>query len=467
MSNPKSPQADLMNRKPLTLQINAFRSFRAASPSRADRKEASAGRVHWHFGRRAKYAFAIAVAAVLLVSFFACLVEQDPRLGRWLGVDYVKTQQGNPGLIVAGQPVNSSVWLRVAANAWAYFQPGVGVDSNTGLPYASGTNFKPFTAWDLGAYIQAVIDAQQLGLVNVDGAWGSSARLEKIIRFLETRPLNATTGYPYWYYDANGQDYHALSDKATGIVDGADTGRLFVALNNLRNYNSSLTARIDYLVYNQSDYAALVPGVEEDAQSSNSVYAYYIDSGYADFWPQQIGDAPNKIMTNIADTQNVTTYGVPLPNAQLTCEPVLCSIFELNNSTAELDSLMKQVYLAHEAYYNATGKYVAFSEGNSLTSQFLYEWVVAQDAGTWKVTGTVPGVYLNVDPIIYSKVAFSFLALYNSTFAQNLVVYLEKMLPNPSHGYSDGANSKGQCVPGAGCNTNGLILDAASYAVRS
>ena len=169
-------------------------------------------------------------------------------------------------LVVAGQPVNSSVWRGIAANAWAYFQPGVGVDPKTGLPYASGTNFKAFTAWDLGGYIQAVLDAQKLGLVSAEGSWGSSARLEKVMNFLENRPLNPTTGYPYWYYDAtNGQDYHSLSDKATGTVDGADTGRLFVALNNLRSYNSSLAPRIDYIVYNQSDYAALLPSVEKDA----------------------------------------------------------------------------------------------------------------------------------------------------------------------------------------------------------
>ncbi len=128
---------------------------------------------------------------------------------------------GNLGFVASGQPVNSSVWQGIAANAWAYFQPGVGVDANTGLPYASGTNFKPFTSWDLGVYIQAVIDAAKLGLISAGGAWGSNARLAKVMSFLENRPLNPKTGYPYWYYDAtNGLDYHAMSDKATGMVDG-------------------------------------------------------------------------------------------------------------------------------------------------------------------------------------------------------------------------------------------------------
>ncbi len=223
---------------------------------------------------------------------------------------------------------------------------------------------------------------------------------------------------------------------------------------------------IDNIVYNQSDYAALLPGVEKDA-SSNSVYAYYIDSGYACFYPQ-VSYVPNQTMSNIAQMNKVTTCGVSLPNATITTEPMLCAIFEINNTNTELDTLMQQVYLAHQAYYNSTGKYVAFSEGNSFTSQYLYEWVVAPNGQTWKITSTTPNSYLNINPIIYTKVAFSFLALYNSTYAQNMVVYLQNMIPNPaSNGYSDGANSSGQTIPGTGCNTNGLILDASLFAVSN
>jgi hypothetical protein len=129
---------------------------------------------------------------------------------------------------------------------------------------------------------------------------------------------------------------------------------------------------------------------------------------------------------------------------------------------------MKQVYLAHQSYYDTTGKYVAFSEGDSFTSQYIYEWVVAPNGEAWKITGTTPNSYINMNPIIYSKVAFSFLALYNSTFAQNMVVYLQNMIPNASAcGYADGANSSGKCTTGTGCNTNSLILDAALYATQN
>ena len=52
--------------------------------------------------------------------------------------------------------------------------------------------FYGFTDWDLGVYIQAVIDAQKLGLIGNDGAWDFSARIDKVLTFLENRPLNTT-----------------------------------------------------------------------------------------------------------------------------------------------------------------------------------------------------------------------------------------------------------------------------------
>jgi hypothetical protein len=361
--------------------------------------------------------------------------------------------------------------MQVAANAWGYFQPGVGVGYNTGLPYAQGTGFPVFTDWDLGVYIQAVIDAQKIGLIGTDGAWGSSARLEKVVSFLETRELNATTGYPYWFYNATtGLDDHVHSDLAGGAVDVVDTGRLFVALNNLKAYNSSLALRINNIVYNvynnRSDYAALVPSIEGDSLHSTSIYAYYCWSGFASFWPNQLANAPDTILNNMFNAGNITTYGnVSLPKAAISCDPLLCSAFELNST--RLMALARQVYLAHEAYYNATGEYAAFSEGNSVSNGYIYEWVVTPNGDTWNITAAMTGAYLNINPIIYNKVAFSFLSLYNTTFARNMVVYLEQNLPTPTNGYSDGADTSGYQVSQVGSNTNGLILDAALYAIQN
>jgi len=423
----------------------------------------------FHFNRKIKFLLTFVIIVVLLVSFFVFVPGQRSNLSKWLGISQNPIR--NSGLIESGQPVNSAAWLGVADNAWAYFQPGVGVDANTGLPYAGGAYFKALTDWDLGVYIQAVIDAQEIGLISTDGTWGSYARLDEVLSYLENRPLNETTHYPFWFYDSTtGKDYYSISDTATESVDLVDTGRLFVALNNLKTYNQSWTQRINNFVYNingnRSDYSALVSGLESEA-GSNSIYGYYFDSGYASFWPQQLGNIPNSIMNNISKSSTITTYGnVSLSNVPIACEPLLCSIFEVNNTNPELMTLAKQVYLAHEAYYNATGQYIAFSEGNGFSSQYLWEWVIGPDGTPWQIT-TSGGAIYSGNPIIYTKIAFSFLALYNSSYAQDTIVYLEKILPNPTNGYSDGSDTAGRVVPGFGSNTNGMILDAALYALKT
>ena len=344
------------------------------------------------FNRKIKALIAFAIIAILLFSFFAFVPGQSSSLANWFSkIGIGQGSVRNSGVIKVGQSVNSTVWFGVAGNAWAYFQPGVGVDANTGLPYAGGSYFKALTDWDLGVYIQAVIDAQEIGLIGTNGGWGSYARLNKVLNYLENRQLNETTNYPFWFYDAtDGKNYHALSDNAAGSVDVVDTGRLFVALNNLKEYNPAWNQRIDAFVYNadgnRSDYAALVPGLESIA-NSNDIYGYYFESGYASFWPQQLGNIPTSIINNISKSSKVITYGnVSLPQTPLACEPLLCSIFEVNSTNSELMGIANQVYFAHEAYYNTKGQYVAFSEGNGFSGQYLWEWVVGPNGTPWEIT---------------------------------------------------------------------------------
>ena len=374
-----------------------------------------------------------------------------------------------PGLIESNQNLTAAVWKTVATNAWQYFQPDNGVDRNTGLPKAS-LGFPYFTDWDLGVYIQAIIDANQTGLIGYDGDWGANARINKVLTFLETRELNATTGYPYWFYQASdGKDYHAQSDLATEPANLVDTGRLFVALNNLKAYNSTLATRINNVVH-RSNYDVFIAGIKADCATSTSIYSYYVNNGFASFWPNDLSGSPSTILNNLSSAGTVNASGILLPKGTISTEPLLCSLFELNNNDPRLIDLSKKVYLAHEAYYNTTGKYVAFSEGNGPTDNFLYEWVVVPNGDTWKITQAGDysfSTYLGIDPIIYTKTAMSFLAYENTTFARNNVIYLERTLPDPTNGYTDGADNSGNIISSVGSNTNGLILDAALYAIQN
>jgi hypothetical protein len=457
---------------------------------------------YWRILKIVKYCVVIAIIAVMLISIFGFLSEKSvthPNVISENTDDSTSSEQANatepqapkeesitdpfisiiqpaletffpkePGLITSAQSINSSVWMQVAANAWAFYSLDVGVDSVTGLPYAESLDFRGFTDWDLGSYIQAIIDAQEIGLIDINGNLGSYVRFNAVLNFLETRPLNAYN-YPFQFYDATtGDTYYLPSDDSANIVDVVDLGRLFVALNNLRNFNNAFAPRINRFVLNgRSNYTALVPSILDFA-NSNSMYAYYVASGFASFWPQQLGAVPSTILNNILNSQNITTYGVSLPTASICNEPLLSAVFELDNSDSpRLMDLMTQVYLACEAYSNSTGRFMAPSEGSN-GGAWLYEWVVAPNGEPWIITNASGTVFYATPSIVYNKVAFSYLALYNTSFARNMVIWLEDALYNPINGYYEGIDNHGNTnsYPYLSSIANTLILEAARYALQ-
>jgi hypothetical protein len=379
------------------------------------------------------------------------------------------------GLIESNLNISTQVWKTIAANAWQFFQPDIGLDRTTGLPRSS-LSFPYFTDWDLGVYVQAIIDANKTGLIGNEGDWGSNARIEKVLTFIETRELN-NASYPFWFYQSSdGQNYHAASDLSTNNVDSADTGRLLVALNNLKSFNFSLASRINNFVYNsfhnRSDYSVLLPSIKGESMVSTSVYSYFAVAGYESFWSSELTGAANSVLNNILSVNKTTNglYGVSLPKATISCDPLLCSVFDLPDNP-NLIELSKQVYLAHEAKYNATGQYVAFSEGITSTN-FIYEWVVLPNGDTWKIMNAGETSYVEMNPIIYTKVSLSFLALYNTAFARNMTIYLERSLPDSTNGYYAGADFNvdifnANLVLTIDSNSNGMILSASRYAIQN
>ena len=378
-----------------------------------------------------------------------------------------------PGIIESAQTINNTVWQKIAEIAWRYYAPGLGTDLNTGLPWTgSGSPF--ITDWDIGVYIQAVIDASKLNITQVSGEWGFNSRIDKVLKFLETRELN-NASYPFWFYQAtDGKVWHEGSDKNKEPVDIVDTGRLFVALNNLRNYNNNFTQRVNNIVlygqqYNRSNYAVLLPSIAADGNTSTSVYSYIICSGFAGFWPNAMGNIQTKILDNIYSPSNgnVTINGIAVPKSAITTDVLLSCIFDLNTSDPRLKSLENQVYLAHEAYSRDNpGKYRAFGEGAAISTDWQWEWVVLPDGRIWKA---LDGQYqeISVPPLIYTKVAVGFLALNNSTFSKNLCIYLERKNSEPLFGFLDGVDEDGTVLNGVGSITNGLILGAALYAIQN
>ena len=453
---------------------------------------------HWQISKKVKYLIVIVILAAILISVFAPLLEKSVTQPNIIPQStdnptshppepsnttqapeeesikdalasvvqsVIQTLPKNPGFIKSAQSINSTVWMQVATYAWAYYRPNVGVDPNTGLPWAASLSFSGFTDWDLGSYIQAVIVAQKIGLIDTNGTWGSYARFDRVLTFLENRPLNAY-GYPFQFYDArNGREYYPDSNASTKIVDIADTGKLLVALNNLRYFNDTFAPRINTIVLGgRSNYTAVAANISKNSHLKD-IYGYYVYSGFASFWPQQLGAVPSAIIDYILNSQNITTYGVTLPRSNICIEPLLGSIFELDNGdSAKLMGLATQVYFACEAYYNSTGQFMAPSEGSN-GNEWLYEWVVAPNGEAWRIMDT-SGNYRDMDFIVYNKVAFGFLALFNTDFARDMVIWLEDALPNPTNGYHDGADNRGGTYSYLSDLTNALILEAALYALQ-
>ena len=73
-----------------------------------------------------------------------------------------------------------------------------------------------------------------------------------------------------------------------------------------------------------------------------------------------------------------------MPDASISGDPLLCLFLSLTIIVLVM-ALSQEVYLASEAYYNATGNFAAFSEGNGYNG-FIDEWVVVPNGNTWVIT---------------------------------------------------------------------------------
>jgi hypothetical protein len=345
----------------------------------------------------------------------------------------------------------SDFWLNIARTAWTYYEPGTGVDPTTGLP-RSNAGGDEFTDWDLGLYIQAILDAEKLGILPTTGEWSANDRLNKIFAFLESRPL-MQDGLPYLiYYASTGKNATVTPQVAT------DSGTLFVALRNTEAAKPHLKERIDNIVYNVTNYEERRVSMDKVLRQLQAgtrepvIYDYYGACGFAYYWPERFSKHPATILDIILARPSVDYHGVSLPAAKITCEPLLLSIFNLEQIDQRLLNLSRQAYLAQEMRYNVTGKYTAFSEGGSDCGYFVWEWIIRGDGRMWVIqTGDSNHVNtdLQVTPMVYFKAAIGLLAVYNTAYTQDMASYLLGKV-SCQGGFGGGVSEDGEPVGSAG-----------------
>ncbi len=363
---------------------------------------------------------------------------------------------------------SSAFWLNLANNAWNYFQPGAGINPTTGLPQ-NGVGATYFTDWDTGLYIQAIIDMEQLGLLSSGSIWGADDRINRVLTFLETRPLMAD-GLPYLAYNSStGKEADKTQQVAT------DEGNLFVALKNLETAKPALKPRIDNIVYNLTNYTRreisidIVLGQLQKGTRPLNSYDFYVTYGFAGYWPQRFSAEADAILNLTVTAPKINYQGIELPAVKIVSEPLLLSIFNLPQVDSRVVALMKQAYLAQEARYNLTGKFTAFSEGPA-NGLFVWECVAMPDGRMWVVqTGDCNDVDTDVDvtPVVFLKAALGFLAVYNTPYAREMVSYLLERQPSISLGYYTGSNEDGNVITGSRDVGNALIISASKYAINN
>ena len=363
---------------------------------------------------------------------------------------------------------SSDFWLKLGQDAWNYFQVGISVNPNTGLA-SNNAGSNEFTDWDLGFYVQAILDAEKLGILSSNGTWGANDRLNKVLIFLETRPL-MNDGTPYVTYYTTGINSGYRAQIAT------DAGCLFVTLKNVETAKPELKQRIDNIVYNVTNYERSKVAIDvllgdiQRGHDDPTVYDHYVAYGFACFWPERFSSKAEVLLNYSLSRPVVNCLGINLPSTRISMEPLLLELFNIAQPDTRIVELSKNAYLAQEARFNMTGKYTAFSEGGTDSGVFVYELIVSSDGRTW-VLQTIDSkfvkTYISITPIVYLKAATGFLALYNTPYAQNMVEYLLKVVPNNGGGFGLGVDEDGRVIDMVPDFGNSLIVSAARYAVSN
>jgi hypothetical protein len=400
--------------------------------------------------------FAVTLIAVIFVSFLFLLIP-------------LVVQPKPIYLSLNPNPVNENErWREYAEIAWKYYSPWKGWNPETGLPWTN-PYYHRVNGWDLGAYIVAIIDAEKLGIITKDEADG---RLNKVTNFLVNRRLTAQ-GIPCIVYDS---DTGLPVGDNPGSSNPSDEGRFLIALHLLRTHRPEFESTINYIVYRKCNYTVLANSWTA-WKTTRDYYAYYAAQGFKLFGfdkYEPVADAL-KYMEKLSEKEKsgdiLSYYGVEIPNAETTSDPLLLGILELN-----MDSLFRkfayQVYNVQEGRYYQEGVFTAWSEGQYdgyyVDEYFIYEWI-----NGWLVTNTM-GKKLDISPVVFTKVAFAMDAIFRTNYTKTLLNHMLSYSELATdYGFLEGVSEDGRPLTGLHGDylnyvsmTNSMIISAARYAIE-
>lgn len=171
-----------------------------------------------------------------------------------------------------------------------------------------------------------------------------------------------------------------------------------------------------------------------------------------------------KNISELGKGEFVDVYGEKIPKTYVTAEPLVISILG-GRSNQIFEEVSSKVFKAQEKRYENTGKLTAFSEGMYPNgSNYVYEYIVIGSGETWKSYYNDPWIELH-DPAIFTKIAFAYYALYPSDYSKKLVDFVSNL--GTQQGFYEGYLESGKRIDFLTDKTNGMILQAAAYALSN
>ena len=353
-------------------------------------------------------------------------------------------------------------WRTHAQVAWKYFSPGIGVHTTTGISRAK-LDWDSATDWDTAGYITAIVDAHKLGLLSYDGSWGFRDRIDKVLRRLETRELGtrgAVPNFPYWAY------YWNSSDHRPGFTNWSDSGKLLLALDQLRKYDSSFSTRVQS-IFSRCKTAYDVLKNELPV----NYYGYLVAHSFAAF-----GYDMTSVITGFEGWAGpfVNLEGQNLPVMETIAEPMVHGILDMWFSGVFCE-YSRRAYECQKSYY-PRGKFRAWSEGGYYQLNprlgYVYEYILTGAGEAWVIVG---GTRLTIEPLMYSKIAFAYLAIYGENQYTLALYNAAKNLEHSQYGFGEATfENATSAISIWGSNTGGfysdktnqIILGAARYAIE-
>ena len=366
----------------------------------------------------------------------------------------------------ASTPTGLTGWESYAKIAWKYYGLGIGVNPETGINRAK-LDWDALTDWNAGSYIIATTEAHRLGLIGNDSAWGFRDRMSRILKYLLNRQLGANFGvgnWPYWAYYWDGRPYY---NPVYLYTDVSDSGRLLYALDILRKHDPSFAEQVQQvfqrcrsaydLMSNQIDQRLSYYGVLEAFGFNAFGYKKSYIASVFENWRGSFVDVDGQI----------------LPETITTAEPTLHGVLELR-LTGMFFEYSRRAYEAQRSRWTRTGRLSGWSEGCHPVHEYVYQWILADGGETWVICKH-DGTRLDIEPLMYTKVAFAYLAIFGVNDFTTALFSAAIRLSNDRYGFGEATFENGQSAISLWArnvegfysdSTNQIILSAARYALR-